>query len=464
MSHDISREVRDKLRARLSPEVYAAWCRDLRLEPAGAGAFRIPVPNAFYGSFLERTLGPHLRRALEESGVRDPRLEFSAAPAPSLPAAPPPAAPTGPAETLPVGYAEVNFARLPFSLVNDKEIRVAREILIDQTVRARGEAVRRVWRVTAGAAGMPGPFDHAVFRALEKFALDTTIRRGAALQNPIFFNLKTIIDALELYYNTQNLGFVSRALKRLQEISVEDLGLYETRDRRRKGVTRKMHLIDTVKAAGDVLPSGSVRGTHAVFFGQEYVESVNARYIRPLDWDLWLGLNRPISRRLVEILDTDFYGLRHARHVAYSYAELCQLIPVKPQRYLSKGRGILDPAHEELVEKGYLEYAWDVADRNFPRLLYTPGERWRRFQARLGHGGQVSEDARALARELGEPDRASFYQQIVERVDRQYLNEALQDLRARLLAGHPPANPAAWFLGTLKDILTPKGLPLFPLR
>lgn len=498
---EITQTVLDKLRERLKPDYYEAWCRNLKIERQGETAFRISVPNPFYRDFLERGLGEALGLVLAELGIANPTVKFivdaSAAvePAPvrptlkSVPSAknpagiPPMTAPrlelpppvrrfeiddkpailSSPPGTSPIGYAEGNFARLPFSLVSDKGIKTAREILIDQTVRSKEGSLQRVWRVTPGASGMPGPFDHSVFRALEKYALDTTIRKGLPLQNPIFFHLKTLIEILKLYYNSKNVGCVSQALKRLQEISIDDLGLYQQKNERRKGVTRKMHLLETVKAAGEVTTGGAVSGTHAVYFSQEYVDSVNARYVRPLDWELWLSLDRPIARRLVEVLDTDFYGLKNGPHVAYGYAELCQLIPVKPQKFLSMAMKVLDRAHQELEEKKYLKCRWDLSSKGFPRVLYIPGERWFGFQQALGHAGSPSDEAKNLARELGEADRASFYQQILNRAP-DYVNEALKDLRALALAGRTPANPAAWFIGSLKQILSEKGKDLFPLR
>ncbi len=378
-----------------------------------------------------------------------------------------------------LSYAEANFTRLPFSLVNDKQIRIAKEILIDVTLRSASSGMaRKRWRVTPGGSGMPGPFDHGVFRAIERYALDTTIRRGVPLQGPVFFHLKTIIEMLGLYYNSKNIRFISNAFDRLQELSIEDVDFMrraggrsgDSKDpagkKRGRGSRGKIHLVDRIKAAGEMVRDGAsvaVSGTYAVTFGREYEDSVNNGYVRPLDWDLWLGLARPISRRLVEILDMDFYGLRHGPHVAYDYSEICQLVPLKPQRFLSLARVVLDAAHEELVAKKYLTYQWDTENRKFWRVLYKPGPRWFGFQEQLGHRVQVTAQARDLALELEEPKRAAFYQQILDRVKPDYLNEALQDLRASVQTGRAPENKAAWFLGALKTILSEKGINLFPL-
>lgn len=499
------------LKGLVGAETFKAWCQPLQWE-AAPDSVRVFAPNPFYLNHLEITLKAPLTEAFSLVAERPLKVVFemraAAKPAPEVANGAPRVAmaplesPKNPAvedvpiresdthETAPpkweespratsrAGYAEANFTRLPFALVNDKEIKTAKEIVIDVTLRSPGGLQRRLWRATPGASGMPGPFDHAVFRAIERFALDSTIRRGVPLRGPVFFHLKTIIEMLGLYYCSKNIRFISNAFDRLQELSIEDMEfLRRARPRaegspgrkksgRGRGARGKIHLVDRIKAAGEIVPDGNsvaVSGTYAVTFGREYEDSVNDHYIRPLDWELWIGLKRPVARRLVELLDMDFYGLRNGPHVAYEYSELCGLLPSKIQRFLSLAKNVLDPAHEELAQAGYLRYDWETASNGRWRILYNPGPRWYAFQNDLGHGIEVTKTAKDLAIELGEPKRSRFYQQVLNRVDPAYVNEALQDLRAAVREGRAPENKAAWFLGALKGILEGKGLPLFPL-
>lgn len=498
------------LKGLVGAEIFKAWCQSLEWA-VGPDSVRVFVPNPFYLTWLEGTLkaplneafslvaGRPLKVVFEVRAASKPAPESAAAPRravldsfeapkqpeivdiPSLeedaPDAPQPAWEDPPRATSRAGYAEANFTRLPFALVNDKEIKKAKEILIDRTVRSPAGLQRRLWRATPGTSGMPGPFDHSVFRAIERLALDSTIRRGLPLKGPVFFHLKTIIEMLGLYYCSKNIRFISNAFDRLQELSIEDMEfLRRARPRtggssggkkggRGRGTRGKIHLVDRIKAAGDMIRDGAsvaVAGTYAVTFGREYEDSVNDHYVRPLDWDLWVELKRPVSRRLVELLDMDFYGLRNGPHVAYEYSELCGLLPCKIQRFLSLAKNVLNPAHEELAQAGYLRYDWETTSHGQWRLLYNPGPRWYAFQNDLGHGIEVTKTAKDLAIELGEPKRARFYQQVLNRVDPAYVNEALQDLRAVVREERAPENKAAWFLGALKGILDGKGLTLFP--
>lgn len=499
------------LKGLVGAETFKAWCQSLEWEIA-PDSVRVFVPNPFYLTWLEGTLKGPLSEAFSlvadrplkvlfevrasakpasESAAHPKRLrlaplesrkqlENEEIPSPEVDASDKPQRTweDPPRATSRAGYAEANFTRLPFALVNDKEIKKAKEILIDRMVRSPGGLQRRLWRATPGTSGMPGPFDHSVFRAIERIALDSTIRRGLPLKGPVFFHLKTIIEMLGLYYCSKNIRFISNAFDRLQELSIEEMEfLRRARPRaqgssggkkggRGRGARGKIHLVDRIKAAGEMVPDGrsmAVAGTYAVTFGREYEDSVNDHYVRPLDWDLWVELQRPVARRLVELLDMDFYGLRNGPHVAYEYSELCGLLPCKIQRFLSLAKNVLDPAHEELAQAGYLRYEWETASNGRWRILYNPGPRWYAFQNDLGHGIEVTQTAKDLAMELGEPKRARFYQQVLNRVDPAYVNEALQDLRAAVREERAPENKAAWFLGALKGILEGKGLSLFPV-
>ncbi|MCI0658007.1 MAG: hypothetical protein L0170_13215, partial [Acidobacteria bacterium] len=101
---EVTEIVLDKLRERLKPDYYEAWCRNLKIERQGEAAFRISVPNPFYRDFLERGLGGALGEVLAELGIANPTVKFvvdpqaaeAAPPRPTpkpLPSAKKPAAP-----------------------------------------------------------------------------------------------------------------------------------------------------------------------------------------------------------------------------------------------------------------------------------------------------------------------------------------------------------------------------------
>jgi len=65
-----------------------------------------------------------------------------------------------------------------------------------------------------------------------------------------------------------------------------------------------------------------------------YLESLNAFYVKKIDYKYYQNLKSDIARRLYEILDIKFYGLK--KHcVSIDYEKLCALLPITQQKYIS---------------------------------------------------------------------------------------------------------------------------------
>src|SRR5579859_4220982 len=199
----------ESLRDRVTPEVFATWCKTLKFDRPGADTLRVLAPNPYFRDWLERSMRAPIADAFTSVRGADAKVVFevreavrsdgqpaAAAERPAAGArvsripdppgnedehvgsaqnrswvakvnAPEPAPRTAPHAAQPsaaavrpalprLGYAEANFTRLPFALVNDKEIRTAKEILIDVTLKSPKGLHRKLWRVTPGKSGMPG--------------------------------------------------------------------------------------------------------------------------------------------------------------------------------------------------------------------------------------------------------------------------------------------------------------------
>lgn len=99
------------------------------------------------------------------------------------------------------------------------------------------------------------------------------------------------------------------------------------------GVGGYFHLWD-VYWKGDRLPDGRVAESIYLWLNEPFLLSLNAFYLKPLDYEYYRGLKSPIAQRLYELLGLKFYGLRDSRYVRYRYRRLCQLLPLAPQGHL----------------------------------------------------------------------------------------------------------------------------------
>jgi hypothetical protein len=374
-------------------------------------------------------------------------------------------------------YSELNLNRFPFASLFDKDTGRPGAIVVRQRIRAgRTESVFE-WIVSPGEGtvdadgvrkgGLPGPFDRRVFRAIEKIVTTRTIMKGEPLVNPQPIEVKEVLETLRLTVQTHNYRSVARALGRLQGTQISCSGMVKSKSAApAKGVT--FSPLSEIRWAGEADPETGLRIDRTrIYFAPFYLESVNSFNVRPIDWDLWLALNgRPLAQRLYEILEMGFFGLKDSPYKHFTYAELCQLLPTRPQAKKSDAMRVLDRAHEELKEVAVqrssgveqlrlldrVEWRWDGPEAS---LRYYPH---REYLARLRRRKMPDFDPRALelAKEFDDLDSLAFYQLVVGRVDWQYVQAARTEVRSNRRV----ADPRRYFSATLRKILKGVGAPV----
>jgi hypothetical protein len=370
-------------------------------------------------------------------------------------------------------YSELNLNRFPFASLWDKDAGRPGEIVVRRALKAGETESQMEWIVRGPASsgtedyqagGLPGPFERKIFRALEKIILGRTIGKGMPLENPQRVEIKEILETLRMSVQTINYRRVTQALARLKSTQISATGIVTAR----KGTPARGALFSPLSEiwwAGTKDPhTGTVvRNTH-VYFPQIYLDSVNSRNLRPIDWELWLALGkRPIAQRLYEILEMRFFGLKDSPYVVFGYDELCQLMPMRRQERPGVAMHTLDRGHEllkvvsvqrtsgvervSLLEK--IEWAWDGPEAT---LKYFPH---REYLARLRNRRLPEFDSRALeiANEFSDMKSLAFYQRIVSRVDWQYVQAARTEVRQNKKL----TDPGRYFSATLRRILKATG-------
>jgi len=229
----------------------------------------------------------------------------------------------------------------------------------------------------------------------------------------------------------------------------------------RLGKTRgdAFHIIDRLVWRNDPLPDGTVARQNHVWFGEPYLESVNAGYVKLIDWDRWMTLGRhPLAQRLYEVLGLRFFGLKNSPYAVFDYPLWCQLMPVHPQQYVSRAKQCSEPAHEALHREGVLERVEWVTDTLPWQIRYYPTARYLQ-QLRADPDPELNLLALELANELDDRRSLPLYQLIVVKVDRDYIQAARAEVRMKRQEGKLK-NPGAYFNRTLQRILTSIGLPV----
>ncbi len=77
MTHEGWLELREGLKSRIGRENFAHWIEPLRLSGVSGGVAYFEVPTSFFGDWVSRHYGDHLRRQLSDAGSPVERIEFA---------------------------------------------------------------------------------------------------------------------------------------------------------------------------------------------------------------------------------------------------------------------------------------------------------------------------------------------------------------------------------------------------
>ena len=370
--------------------------------------------------------------------------------------------------------SEVNLQRLPFAIMWDKQTGGKGPIQVSQTFLREGSTVERRWQVLPGQLGIPGPTAYETFRALEKVLLGRTVGRGIPLSNPQEFEIQDICRELGLSPVDRTYRRIKQDLRRIRDCTFIDGGmLREKRNRQQKLKARKskrgrpkpkivqeelrFSLIDSLLFRYDQDVDGQIARSNRIRFGDVYLLSVNAGYVKPLDWDLWRKLERPVARRLYELIDLKIFSIPAADALGFDYDELAQLIPVTRKQYLSNASQNLKAPLEMLKGPVISNYRWHE-NGNVWTLIVEPSPEYRKAVKERIHP-TIDVRAHEVARALRDTQNLPFYQRVVQSIDRLYVDIALSETKTAVHAG-AISKPGAYFTKTLVDILRRRGLEI----
>jgi len=283
--------------------------------------------------------------------------------------------------------SEVNLLVLPFFALWDKDVRRKTETEYRAVITKGARRLEIYWNVSANPKyGYPGPFDKKVHRAIEQIISELPL----PIRNPIpLGSLNNLAKRMGIpKAGGREYRKIKEALRRIVATTVVSKGIFYCKGTK-EWVEDEFHLYERVIFKGMRLPNGEIADTNYLYLNSWYLENINARYVKPIDWRYYNSLGTPIAQRLYELLSIKFYGMmaQGGSCISYRYSTLCDLLPVARQKYLSFARKSLDPAHRKLKETGFLEsWSWEriPGERRDWIIRYYPGEKAkeeiRRFQ------------------------------------------------------------------------------------
>lgn len=239
---------------------------------------------------------------------------------------------------------ERNLERYPWArLSDDKGEQFALELLFE-----RAGVEGRAWVVTSkDTSRLPGPFDADLYVAL--------CQAFNALGRPVDRTIRvTYADLVTLMHRHDSGGVydaITAALHRLAQVNIR--AVHTWREGEYVAELETFNLFESTKTS--FRRDGAAGGHLAtVRFSEEVAQSIAAGNFRLLNTAEYFALESPTAKRLYRYLDyRRWRGSERMPELTLSLKQLAQELPVDRDAP-SHIRRTLDPAHDHLIERGFL--------------------------------------------------------------------------------------------------------------
>jgi replication initiator protein A len=207
------------------------------------------------------------------------------------------------------------------------------------------ELVQR-WEVEPPAKlGMPGPFDQDVYLAVLQLL---EMRGGMPRNGELDFSLYELRDILGWSTSGNTYEKIRQSLRRISSTTLtSENAFYSKAEERFLSDTFQIwtvHFSRTTRGK-------TTRERHTLRFHPIFIRNYMAQYLKGLDPGFYWSLPSPLSKRLYRLVDHQRDGrLRWQTDLS----SLRQQVPLSNYSYPSEIKRVLEPAHEELMERGFL--------------------------------------------------------------------------------------------------------------
>jgi hypothetical protein len=271
---------------------------------------------------------------------------------------------------------EVNLLIFPFFILERKSQKLETEY--KDIIKRGNKKIEITWNVSANTKyGYPGLFDREVHKVIEQI-ISEILKIEGKIENPISFSIYDLCNRIGITSSGgKNYRKVKESLERIRMTGIKSEGAFYHKGQK-EWITKAFGLYDSIVFRGERLEDGTVSEKNLLFLGNIYLQSLNCFNIKSIDYTYWRSLKNNIASRLYEILGIKFYGIRNKKEgfIRYKYSTLCQLLPVKIQRYFSSAKRQLNESNNELKNTGFIsKFEWSENGKNDWLIYYWPGER-----------------------------------------------------------------------------------------
>lgn len=246
-----------------------------------------------------------------------------------------------------------------------------------------GIRLQKVWRVEPSPKyGAPRGRDQDVFMAL----MDLLARRGGMPEDGVVeTTFAELLHILKWPDNGNHYSRLKESLLRVDRTIIESREAFYSKETE-SAFTGSFRLWEVGFAESTRRSDGRTTKRIVVTFHQLVVRSFLAHYFKGLEMEFYWNLSSHLSKRLYRLVD-------QMREEELEWSEnlfkLRDQIPITQYAYASKIKQVLDPAHRELKQKGFLE---KVSYEDDDRVRYRVGAGFSRRRRLL----EVSDSAESF--------------------------------------------------------------------
>jgi plasmid replication initiation protein len=243
---------------------------------------------------------------------------------------------------------EMNLAEFPLTVLSTRANSAVKTLEFSDSVKGKnGELLTRKWIITgADKFGLPTASDDEVLLGLLKLSVDSGF-----VERKVYFTRYELLKILRWSTEGRSYSRLQKALDRLSGVRIKTSnGFFDNETKLHS--TRNFGIIDAYEINDGRGPGVEVKPSFFIW-SETIFKSFQVGFIKKLDLDFLLDLKSAVSKRLYRYLDKHFWYRSRVQQNLFTLAHE-KLGVSRTYSYASQLRQQLDPAVEELIERGFL--------------------------------------------------------------------------------------------------------------
>ncbi len=349
------------------------------------------------------------------------------------------------------GKDEMNLVEFPITLLAKRHPSEGNTIEFTDTIEGDGgKLIKREWTVAGSEKfGLPLAQDNDVLLALLAIGKENNFS-----SRKIYFTRYRLCKIMRWKIDGRAYKRIAEALDRMRWSGIKALNAFWDNERKSYvtkafGIIDEYELLDSPKPGlpgQDSFPFSYVSLSEALF------ASIKAGYIKSLNIKTYFELESAIAKRLYRYLDKKAYGKKRFEISLFTLADVH--LGLKLCKYPSQIKQQLDPAHDELIQAGFLKSTEcrKTSDGSSEKVIYTFTDKTERKEETVAEAdSQCMPCDNELLKRLV---KIGITQKVAEQIVREYPAEIVKE-QMEMLLFRKAKDPAAALVAAIQESWAP---------